>query len=60
MKLTKYKLGDLCVPDKIGIYGIPASAEDFSADKIRYLRISDISDDGILLDNEKKVLQEKM
>lgn len=54
MKLTKYKLGDLCVPDKIGIYGIPASAEDFSADKIRYLRISDISDDGILLDNEKK------
>ena len=54
MELKKYKLGELCIPSKIGIYGIPASAEDFSADKIRYLRISDISDDGILLDNDKK------
>ena len=59
MKLKKYKLGDLCFPDKIGIYGIPASAEDFSEDKIRYLRISDISDDGILLDNDKKSVTDK-
>lgn len=59
MELKKYKLRDLCVPGKIGIYGIPASAEDFSEDKIRYLRISDISDDGILLDNDKKSVTDK-
>ena len=59
MELKKYKLGDLCVPDKIGVYGIPASAEDFSEDKIRYLRISDISDDGILLDDDKKSVTDK-
>ena len=59
MELKKYKLSDLCIPNKIGIYGVPASAEDFSEDKIRYLRISDISDDGLLLDNDKKSVTDK-
>ena len=53
-KLKKYKLGELCNQDEIGIYGIPATAEEFSEEKIRYLRITDISDDGILLDDDKK------
>ena len=52
--LKKYKLGELCNQDEIGIYGIPATAEEFSEEKIRYLRITDISDDGILLDDDKK------
>lgn len=54
MKMKKYKLGELCNQGEFGIYGIPASAENFSKDKVRYLRISDISDDGILLNNDKK------
>ena len=54
MELKKYKLEDLCVPNEIGIYGIPAPAEEYSEEKVRYLRISDISDDGVLLDNDKK------
>ncbi|MFM5942105.1 MAG: restriction endonuclease subunit S, partial [Dolichospermum sp.] len=31
-----------------------ASAEDFDTNKVRYLRITDISPDGNLLDNDKK------
>lgn len=54
MEMKKYKLGELCNQDEIGIYGIPATAEEFSEEKIRYLRITDISDDGILLDDDKK------
>lgn len=53
-KLKKYKLDELCKQNEIGIYGIPATAEEFSEEKIRYLRITDISDDGILLDDDKK------
>ena len=59
MELKKYKLSDLCVPDEIGIYGIPASAEDYSEEKVRYLRISDISDDGVLLNDDKKSVSDK-
>ena len=47
-------LKDLCFPNKCGVYGIPASAEDFEETKTRYLRISDISEDGKLLDSDKK------
>ncbi|WP_299885885.1 restriction endonuclease subunit S [uncultured Lacinutrix sp.] len=47
-------LKELCFPNKCGIYGIPASAEDFDETKIRYLRITDISEDGKLLDSDKK------
>ncbi|MFM6832867.1 MAG: restriction endonuclease subunit S [Dolichospermum sp.] len=49
-ELLKY----LCLKDQTGIYGIPASAEDFDTNKVRYLRITDISPDGNLLDNDKK------
>lgn len=52
--MNRVKLSYLCIEDEIGKYGIPASAEEFSEDKIRYLRISDIDDNGNLLDNDKK------
>lgn len=47
-------LADLCYPDQIGQYGIPAAGEPYTKDKNRYLRITDISDDGLLLDTDKK------
>ncbi|WP_139958573.1 restriction endonuclease subunit S [Flavicella sediminum] len=47
-------LKDLCFSDKCGIYGIPAIAEDYDVNKTRYLRITDISVDGKLLNNSKK------
>ena len=47
-------LADLCYPDQIGQYGIPAAGEPYTKDKNRYLRITDISDDGLLLDADKK------
>ena len=48
------KLEDLCLPDQIGKYGIPAVAEDFNEAKVRYLRITDIDDFGNLLEDDKK------
>ena len=48
------KLEELCLPDQIGKYGIPAVAEEFSEDKVRYLRITDIDDFGKLLEDDKK------
>ena len=48
------KLEELCLPDQIGKYGIPAVAEEFSEDKVRYLRITDIDDFGNLLEDDKK------
>ena len=48
------KLEELCLPDQIGKYGITAVAEEFSEDKVRYLRINDIDDYGNLLENDKK------
>tara|TARA_R110002051_G_scaffold7053_3_gene33258 strand:- start:7284 stop:8636 length:1353 start_codon:yes stop_codon:yes gene_type:complete len=47
-------LKDLCFPDKCGVYGIPAIAEDYDINKTRYLRITDISEDGKLLNDSKK------
>jgi len=52
--MKKELLKDLCKKDEIGKYGIPAAAEEFDVTKTRYLRISDISDDGMLLDADKK------
>lgn len=52
--MSKFKLKELCKPNQIGKYGIPAAAEDYDAGKVRYLRISDIDDYGNLLDNDKK------
>lgn len=50
----KILLKDLCIEDEWGKYGIPASAEEYDAAKTRYLRITDISEDGELLNNDKK------
>ena len=47
-------LKNICKPNEIGKYGIPASAEDYDESKVRYLRISDIDDFGKLLDKDKK------
>ncbi|MFM6265880.1 MAG: restriction endonuclease subunit S, partial [Dolichospermum sp.] len=52
--MNRELLKNLCLKDQTGIYGIPASAEDFDTNKVRYLRITDISPDGNLLDNDKK------
>jgi type I restriction enzyme S subunit len=50
----KIPLKELCIDDDWGKYGIPASAEEYDNDKTRYLRITDISEDGELLNNDKK------
>jgi type I restriction enzyme S subunit len=52
--MSKIPLKELCIKDEIGKYGIPASAENFDENKIRYLRITDIDDYGNLLSNDKK------
>jgi type I restriction enzyme S subunit len=52
--MNRELLKNLCLEDQVGSYGIPASAEDFDTNKVRYLRITDISPDGNLLDNDKK------
>lgn len=52
--MNKVLLKDLCKPNSIGQYGIPASAEEFDEDKIRYLRISDIDDFGNVINDNKK------
>lgn len=46
------KLLDYCIGE--GRYGIPSPATEYSDKLYRYLRISDISDDGFLLDTDKK------
>ena len=57
MKLKKYKLRKLCLPNQIGKYGIPAPAIAYSNGKIRYLRISDISEEGTLVNTDKKSVE---
>ena len=52
--MSKVLLKNICKPNEIGKYGIPASAEDYDESKVRYLRISDIDDFGKLLDKDKK------
>ena len=44
---TETTLADLSIEGK-GNYGIPASAVEYSSDLFTYLRITDISDDGVL------------
>lgn len=46
------KLKNICVGK--GEYGIAASAEEYAKEKYRYLRITDISDFGDLLNNDCK------
>ena len=52
--LHKEKLIALCIAKESGQYGVPYSAEEYDASKYRYLRITDIADDGRLLDNDLK------
>ena len=52
--MSKALLKNLTFENNCGVYGIPATAEDFDYDKTRYLRITDISEDGKLLDVDKK------
>lgn len=54
MKLNHAKLIDLCFKDCSGQYGVPYSAEEYDTSKYRYLRISDITDDGFLHNNDLK------
>ena len=54
MTKNRILLRDLCLKNDWGKYGIPASAEDYDVSKTRYLRITDISDNGELLNNDKK------
>ena len=48
------QLIDLCKEELSGKYGIPASAEDYDSNKVRYLRITDIDDNGNLLNSDIK------
>ncbi|HFI0119990.1 TPA: restriction endonuclease subunit S [Streptococcus suis] len=48
------QLIDLCKQELSGMYGIPAPAEEFDSSKVRYLRISDIDDNGNLLNSDMK------
>ena len=52
--MRKVKLSDLCIESEIGKYGIPASAEAYDKNKVRYLRISDIDDLGNLINTDRK------
>lgn len=47
-------LKDFCIVEESGQYGIPASAEPYESSKVRYLRITDISETGELLNDDKK------
>jgi type I restriction enzyme S subunit len=50
-------LEDYCLES--GIYGIPAAAENFDENKYRYLRITDITDDGVLIITDAKSISDK-
>ena len=54
MKFNKVKLKDISCGE--GSYGIGASAVEYSEDLYKYLRITDISENGTINENEKIVL----
>lgn len=58
MEFSKYKLKDLTVNGK-GAYGIGASAVEYSPDLYKYLRITDIDDDGFINSNHMKSINDK-
>ena len=58
MEFREYKLSELTV-DGRGYYGIGASAVEFCDDKYKYLRITDISDNGTVNGNELKCVGDK-
>ena len=57
-KWREVSLKDITTDGK-GSYGIGAAATDYSETLYRYLRITDISDDGELLSNGKKSVDDK-
>ena len=57
--MSKILLKNICKSEEVGKYGIPASAEEFEENKVRYLRISDIDDYGNLLNKDKKSVSAK-
>ncbi|SKU26179.1 type I restriction/modification system specificity determinant HsdS [Mycobacteroides abscessus subsp. abscessus] len=58
MEFSKYKLKDLTVNGK-GEYGIGASAVEYSPDLYKYLRITDIDDNGFINSNHMKSINDK-
>ncbi|HFD7532396.1 TPA: restriction endonuclease subunit S [Staphylococcus aureus] len=58
MEFSKYKLKDLTVNGK-GEYGIGASAVKYSPDLYKYLRITDIDDNGFINSNHMKSINDK-
>lgn len=58
MEFSKYKLKDLTVNGK-GEYGIGASAVEYSPDLYKYLRITDIDDNGFINSNYMKSINDK-
>ena len=53
--MNEATLNELCIEK--GVYGVPYAAVEFDENKYRYLRISDISDDGVLLHDDKKSVE---
>lgn len=47
-------LRDLIIDNKSGVYGLGLPAEPYSKGKVRYLRISDIDDEGCVVDTDMK------
>ena len=54
MKINKSLIEDLIILEKSGMYGLGLAAEEYSESKVRYLRISDINDDGNIINSDKK------
>ena len=59
MEFNKYKLKDLTVNGK-GEYGIGAPAVKYSPNLYKYLRITDIDDNGFINTNQMKSINDKM
>ena len=47
-------LRELIIDNKSGVYGLGLPAEPYSKGKVRYLRISDIDDEGCVVDTDTK------
>ena len=58
MEFNKYKLKDLTVNGK-GEYGIGAPAVKYSPNLYKYLRITDIDDNGFINTNQMKSINDK-
>lgn len=52
--MNKSTVGELIIDDESCQYGLGLPAEEYTPNKVRYLRISDLDDSGNLLDDDKK------